>query len=93
MLEDLHRLAVMTAITSTQDVQATGAQRPDRQKVAKCIGWPNVGQANVGAEAPIKRLPIDARLDHLNARIDRKRLSWGFRLNVGSVDIGAGKMF
>ena len=47
----------------------------------------NVGQVDVEVEAPIKGLPMDSRLPQLNARICRKPLNWGFRLNVGLADV------
>ena len=34
----------------------------DRQKAANIIAWPNVGKADVEAEAPIRGLPTDSRL-------------------------------
>ena len=51
------------------------------------IGWLNVGLAGVGAEAPIKGLPMDSRVLYLNARIRRQPLSWGFHLNVDLTDV------
>ena len=87
--EDLHRLAVMTAITSTPDVQATRRTlNQDRPKAANIICWPNIGQADVVAEAQIKGLPTNSRLRFLNARNRRKPLDWDFRPNVGLTDVG-----
>ena len=65
----------------------------DPSKTAKIIGWLNVGQADVEAEAPIKGLPMDSstKLDQL--RIIRKPPNWGFRPNIGWADVGTASIF
>ena len=60
----------------------------DRRKTAKIMGWPNVGQANVGVEAPIKELPMDSSIKLEQPRISRRPLNGGFHPNVGLADVG-----
>ena len=65
----------------------------DRRKTAKIMGWPNVGQANVGVEAPIKELPMDSTIKLEQPRISRRPLNGGFRPNAGLADVGPRNSF
>ena len=92
-MRSLKKISSKIKIISFPESSSRRAVTQDRRKTAKTICGPNVGPADVGAEAPIKGLPTDSKLVQLSARILRKPLNWGFRLNFGLADGGPANNF